>query len=900
MATKHVLSAFLVLVILSSSIYFLMPGKVRIDIENTRTLYSVFEKGNLVLGATEYVYLFDGTTKMRASSREVTYWNDTEFAYALRKSTWKDNITTEQLYTFEIVNNEIEKFPLKNEFKCINCVGKIVHFEYRDIDYDGETKEISSPFRFGHNMKLEWGDRAYYSKVFQSSTVSDKIVIRYRPENIVETYSVKLTDPVSNPSDMIKNGTKAYWERDGFGRIECPYSIKGRNVEINCELESYYPAQKDLDICFAFPEKISGNSLIWKNVSHDVVVDDYGNVTHSYTCNSNNFSYTLSPKHFWCYADNGTSDLLFEHDFEGGNLETKTAWWNEWKKVGNHIEQKFYFDWVSIPNNKWVYKRYDSSLGSHWYCLKDVTLKTKEVKKFKGVLKRNSFNDMKYSICAKLSTDTLSEAIANDRYFCLDPWWNNSYNYKRADTVTHNSSGILLNFTYVINGTSGFDLGNDGTNQAVWANSDINATNYLYYNDNTDYAMVNESENAELCIDVEYGNLTRNDRCTWDKNKMEVRYSFTSSGTTVVDSLGNNNGTFSGTLNRTKINDCMFGECAGDTATDNYISLSRLGSGTSASGLTIWFRQLVSQDANRLFYQVTDANNYGACYINNDVINCLVMISGGTTSVTYTIPAATNHDWHHLAYFCDQNNQYLYLDGVQVDSDLTGGRCWEDVGTDNTRLMGSSLYGNTFDGYIDEFRFYDEIKSGNWVKREYEMGLSSLGVEQAANQLPVIGTLNCSNGTAWKTSFNWNENVEQCQVSCSDQDAGEPIYVNFTSEKGISPYDGDNDNSWFEISNTSTGLSLYTMELNSYLQSINESGDYNITAYCGDGKAVVSNSITWSVDYGTLSVVLDYPVSDISVQNGTAWPEQAHGYITCNNGECFNVTAYLDPIKNER
>jgi len=222
---KIILSAFLVLVILSSSIYFLMPDKVRIDIENTRTLYSVFEDGDLVLGATEYVYLFDGTKKMRASSRKVTYWNDTEFVYALRKSAWKDNITTEHLYVFRIDNNNIEKFPERNEFKCINCVGKIVHFEYRDIEYDGDTKEISSPFKFGHNMKLEWDDRAYYAKVFQSSTVSDKIVIRYKPKELVETYSVKLTDPVTRGWTINETRNSVYFEND-YGRIEVyPHTI---------------------------------------------------------------------------------------------------------------------------------------------------------------------------------------------------------------------------------------------------------------------------------------------------------------------------------------------------------------------------------------------------------------------------------------------------------------------------------------------------------------------------------------------------------------------------------------------------------------------------------------------------------------------------------------------------
>ncbi len=195
MVKRKVLGVALVLVILVSSIYFLMPNKIRIDIQDSRTKYSVMENGSFVLAATEYVSLYDGSTQMRASSRDVIYWNDSEYAYASRTSKWKDNITTIQTYTFKINNNDVENFPLKNKLQCINCQGKIVHYEIRDILYEGNTTQIGSPFAFGHNMVIEWQDGAYYSKVFQQKVASDKIIIKYRPLSNYVTYSVRLTDP---------------------------------------------------------------------------------------------------------------------------------------------------------------------------------------------------------------------------------------------------------------------------------------------------------------------------------------------------------------------------------------------------------------------------------------------------------------------------------------------------------------------------------------------------------------------------------------------------------------------------------------------------------------------------------------------------------------------------------
>lgn len=197
MVKRIIFSIFLVFVVLTSSVYFLMPDKIRIDVENTRTKYSVYEIGSLTLAATEYVNLYDGTTKMRAiGGREITYWNDSEFVYAKRTSVWKDNITTIQTYTFDKDASDVENLPLENKFECFNCEGKIVHYEIRDILYDGETKLIESPFSFGHNMKIEWEDGAYYSKVFQQKVASDKIIIKYRPQSNYEDYFVRLFDPV--------------------------------------------------------------------------------------------------------------------------------------------------------------------------------------------------------------------------------------------------------------------------------------------------------------------------------------------------------------------------------------------------------------------------------------------------------------------------------------------------------------------------------------------------------------------------------------------------------------------------------------------------------------------------------------------------------------------------------
>ena len=184
----------LLLVILSASIYILLPGQIRIDVQNTKTLYSVYEDGKLVLAAKEFVNLFDGTAKMRANFREVSQSVDSGMITISRIANYKDGIRIEEKYVFDSRISDVEQVPISHETVCINCVGKILQFEYRNILYTGPTKDITSPFSFGHRMKLTWQEGTYRSKVYQQLAV-DKIILRYRPTEDYQVFNTRLFDP---------------------------------------------------------------------------------------------------------------------------------------------------------------------------------------------------------------------------------------------------------------------------------------------------------------------------------------------------------------------------------------------------------------------------------------------------------------------------------------------------------------------------------------------------------------------------------------------------------------------------------------------------------------------------------------------------------------------------------
>lgn len=289
MAKKTIiLSAFLILVVLTASYYILVPNKIRIDVLDTKTYYSVFEGDEFVLAGTEYINLFDGPAKMRAKHRERSFSIENNITTFKRVANYKDNITVIDYTTYDSSVNDIRLVPVLHETICYNCEGKILQFEYRDILYQGETKEISSPFSFGHNMKLEWQDGAYFQKVYQNKVASDKIWIRYRPKDSIENYLVRLFDPPPSEYNVSANfPTEGYYTDTDLQPL----------IEFNCTTNFNSSVTR-----FYLSNKTNGsltlNKTYYSNINQ--TVNALVNITvpagdYFWTCNSDNSTGTT----FW-------------------------------------------------------------------------------------------------------------------------------------------------------------------------------------------------------------------------------------------------------------------------------------------------------------------------------------------------------------------------------------------------------------------------------------------------------------------------------------------------------------------------------------------------------------------------------------------------------------------------
>ena len=196
MVNKYVIG-ILVLVLLTSSIYILLPENVRIDVGKTYSTFKVWENGSWVLAGREYSLMFDGTTKMRANSRTVESFVEGKIVKIVRIANFKDNVTVIDTYTFDGNEKDIELFPISHDINVLNGEGYLLVYEVTKLDYSGETiKDILSPQEFGHNMRIEWEEGNYYSRIWGYANRDEgKLTVKYRPDSSDFTKQVRLFDP---------------------------------------------------------------------------------------------------------------------------------------------------------------------------------------------------------------------------------------------------------------------------------------------------------------------------------------------------------------------------------------------------------------------------------------------------------------------------------------------------------------------------------------------------------------------------------------------------------------------------------------------------------------------------------------------------------------------------------
>ena len=190
------LGTVLLLVILTSSFYFVMEENVRIDFSKTKTIFKIWENERFDVSGIEYTRIFDGSKLMRAKSRTLDYFLEEGQTKVVRVADFKDGIVAVDTYIFNNDAIDVEDVPISHEICFTGAKGKIFEYLVSNIEYKGLTNDITSPFSFGKRMKVTFQDGYYRAKVYQNKVAPDKLIVRYRINSDYECFNIRLFDPL--------------------------------------------------------------------------------------------------------------------------------------------------------------------------------------------------------------------------------------------------------------------------------------------------------------------------------------------------------------------------------------------------------------------------------------------------------------------------------------------------------------------------------------------------------------------------------------------------------------------------------------------------------------------------------------------------------------------------------
>ena len=179
-----------------------------------------------------------------------------------------------------------------------------------------------------------------------------------------------------------------------------------------------------------------------------------------------------------------------------------------------------------------------------------------------------------------------------------------------------------------------------------------------------------------------------------------------SSGTSVIDVSGNNNnGTFGSGVTRTTAG--KFGGALVFNGTSGLVTIPNSASLQLTTGMTLeaWVNPSVVTSAWRdVIYKGND-NYYLEGTSDNGGRPGAGGTFGGAGTVTYGTAALAANTWTHLAVTYDRVTLRLYVNGAQVSSLARTGNI--ATSTNPLQIGGDSLFGQFFQGMIDEVRVYN-------------------------------------------------------------------------------------------------------------------------------------------------------------------------------------------------
>jgi hypothetical protein len=521
-----------------------------------------------------------------------------------------------------------------------------------------------------------------------------------------------------------------------------------------------------------------------------------------------------------------TGGLEFVFGFNTTNAKPKSIdYWNgtSWKSIASLFDK--------ISHN------FDGK--NTWYIASNVSVTAGNLYTVRYWLDIPINRTGKYDFGVYPSSKTLSQAISDDTFYFIDPWFNASNPFKINDTVAYSSGTNLTNFPYLANGSAGFNFDSPSATQYVWGlASTVNATQWWYYSNNTNYQLVNSTETGSLPFEIEDGNATSlNPKNVWDANftlVVHMNQNNTGIGGINDSSIYGNNLTVIGmTFNTTG----KVGNGYSANGMQTILQMLNLSSPSTSldiiNNLTLeaWLYPHGNSPTNEYIIaknnQAGTSNTQWSMYreIPSNKTGCMAA-NGVTDTHVLTTTGIPNNQWTYIACTFDNSTGWkIYVNG-NLNNTQAGGfpipknpNGLFSIGGANT--SGSNL---PFNGTIDEVRISNIIRSDSWIKATFlsiNNTISQFGLEERSSYIEIDNPTNISYNIRQPLNFTlFNPYVNKC---------------------------------WYSFDNTENISLPNCANVSSLTGSI---GNHNVTVYANltNGTQIQSSTIFFTYDFSNLVV----------------------------------------------
>ena len=655
------------------------------------------------------------------------------------------------------------------------------------------------------------------------------------------------SDAETTIEPFIINGSVVYVDDENVTMKAYPHTItNSQYVNFNLTTKKW---SGDIDIIFGF------NSSGPMPKSAELYNPQEVSEQKSYTCGAP-YWWNNTPNHFYCWNNisipiydepNGTiieyensTILIFDHEYETANALLNTAYWTE-----THI-----VDYVSVVDvfikENWEYGGMDT-----WYYTQGVPVVAGTEYSIKSYIDIPFNSSGKYWFCAKPSSQTLIEAYNAGTLYCLDPWWNSSWDYKKEIQIDGIGDDIPNNYQLKL--------------EVDYVTDHMNSTF-------KDLRFTNSDENVSLDYWVEQ-NVSETNATVW----VEVPIISNTTNTTVYMYYGNPTAT---------------SESNGANVFEEYFDKDST-SGWSISGMTVTTSGDYLRFYNDVWASIGSAKRFDLTlpteYIMesqfksislSSVDSVQIQLLDGTTSDRKTwlfIPGKLSGDlqteWKYAATYPNRYVGGAYIEGTEYifknyvnDSDSSTGSNYYLMNTSRSVLSSATGkavgWGTPTD--TDGLLIGDSTSSGEldyyakWIIfRKYASTepTYSFGAEETSNTAPTI----TANSTSPATIYTDTDTTANLTVT--DPDDGDTLtaYIQFYV----------NDSAVGDV--VSTGVTNNTNTLVATLGSGNYSSGDNITTeyWAGDGTVNTTKANMTDTVQSQFIITLNSPADEYNSSDNT-------------------------------